>query len=286
MTAETAALAYAARGLPVLPCHSQGDRRKRPLIDGGFHAATTDEAQIRKWLARWPDALIGVPTGRAIGAVVLDIDVKSDRANGYDTLDALGFAILPNVPMVHTATGGLHLYFAAPEKIDVRNTAGHRGRGIGAGVDWRGEGGYVIVPSPGSGYSWDPHWNLKTTPLAEIPDALLPREPERSASAELVKPTSGLAPYAEKALDDACRNIIKAPAGEQEARANGEAFSIGTLAGAGAIPVDFARRTLVWAARQMPSHNPRRPWRAREIEAKVVRAFDQGMQRPRGARRA
>jgi putative DNA primase/helicase len=104
MPARDAALAYGALRWPVFPCHWQGERRKRPLIEGGFHAATTGETLIREWWRRWPDALVGVPTGRAIGVVVLDIDVKQPEANGYDTLDNLGFAILPSTPMVHTAS--------------------------------------------------------------------------------------------------------------------------------------------------------------------------------------
>lgn len=37
---------------------------------------------------------------------MLDIDVKRPEANGFDSLDALGFSILPEVSVVHTATGG------------------------------------------------------------------------------------------------------------------------------------------------------------------------------------
>jgi putative DNA primase/helicase len=222
-----AALGYARRGWPVFPCHWQGERRKRPLIERGFHAATTDdEAQIRAWWRRWPDALIGVPTGRAIGAVVLDIDVKDDSANGFDSLDGLGVAIVPDTPMAHTASGGLHLYFAPPDGVDVRNTAGQRGSGIGPGLDWRGDGGYVIAPSPGSLYSWDPYWNLDTAPLARVPAVLLPRPPERMTPlARPVKPTTGLSPYAEGALDGACRRIIGAPGGQQESALNAETFA-------------------------------------------------------------
>jgi putative DNA primase/helicase len=278
-----AALDIAGRGWPVFPCQWQGEGRKRPLTEHGLKDATTDILIITAWWTRWPEALIGIPTGSAIGAVVLDIDVKDDRANGYDTLDDLGCAILPDTPMVHTASGGLHLYFAIPAR-GLRNTGGSRGRGIGPGLDWRGDGGYVIVP-PSNGYIWDPHWNFDTVPLAEVPAALLPREPERPPSPEPVKPTTGLSPYAEAALDSACRNIIAAPAGEQEATINGECFAIGTLAGANGIPAAFARRTLIWAAARIPSYDNRRPWHSTELERKVERAFADGLRHPREALR-
>jgi len=282
-----AALDYATRGWPVFPCAAD----KRPLTAHGLHDASTDPAVIHDWWNRWRIALIGIPTGRPIGAVVLDIDVKRSNANGFDTLAGcrelpagrvLDYGILPGTPMVHTASGGLHLYFLVPTD-GLRNTQGARGRGIGPGLDWRGDGGYVIVPAPGSGYECDPYWNFDNVPLAEVPAALLPREQERIALGKPVRPTTGLSPYATKALDSACRNIIAAPAGEQEATLHGEAFSIGTLAGAGGIPADFARRSLLWAARQIPSHDDRRPWRPEQIEVKVARAFERGMHNPRGA---
>ena len=281
MTPGEAALGYARRSLRVFPCHPDEPERKKPMTERGLYDATIDKGIITAWWTARPDALIGMPTGEVIDAVVLDIDVKRPEAHGYDTLTDLGFAILPETPMVHTPSAGLHLYFKPPPE-GLRNTNGNRGRGVGLGLDWRGDGGYVIAPSPGSGYKWDPYWKFDTVTLAEIPAALLPRGSERTpVQSALVKPTTGLSSYAEAALDRACRRIIAAPAGEQEGTLNGEAFGIGTLAGAGAVPADFARRALAWAALRIPNHDPRRPWRQREIEAKIGRAFNDGLRHPR-----
>lgn len=107
-----AALRYANRGWPIFPRQSAGPRRKQPLTPSGVHDAEIDPAIIDKWWHRWPDALVGLPTGRRAGLVVLDIDVKDPRANGFDALEALGLVPLPATPMVHSASGGLHLYFA------------------------------------------------------------------------------------------------------------------------------------------------------------------------------
>jgi hypothetical protein len=288
MTPLDQALEYAAGadGWPVFPCAPDGTDRKKPLTQHGLRDATIDQVQIAAWWRRWPRALIGVPTGAASGFVVLDVDVKRLKVNGFDTLADLGYAALPNTPMVHTSSGGLHLYFAPPAP-PIRNTAGSRGRGLGAGLDWRADGGYVIVPSPGSGYEWDPDQNFGLSRLAEVPPGLLPRETRRPTPiGRPARPEAGLSPYAEAALDSACRAIVAAPDGQQEATLNAEAFSIGTLAGAGGIPERFAIDALIWAGRQMPSFAARDPWQPWIIEAKVRRAFDAGVRHPRAGRDA
>lgn len=211
MTLEQA-LAYATAGIPVLPC----TRRKIPLIESWPQAATCEPAIIRDWWHRWPLALIGMPTGPRSGRNVLDIDVKDPCAYGFDTLAELGFAILPVTAMSHTASGGLHLHFRAD--VPIRNTAGKRGRGIGPGLDWRGDGGYVVLPSEGSGYWWDPVCGPETA-LASIPVELLPREPEVVVNncARPVRPAEGLSPYAHAALKSVSGNRKRA---KWRARAN------------------------------------------------------------------
>jgi hypothetical protein len=143
----------------------------------------------------------------------------------------------------------------------------------------------VIVPSPGSGYAWDPHLNFDTAPLAPVPERLLPSEKVRIV-ARPIRPVRGLSPYGEAAIDSACRAILVAPAGEQEGTINAQSFALGALAGAGGIPTGFARRALLWAARQVPSYDHRRPWRPGELDSKVHRAFDAGLHQPRAVRRA
>jgi hypothetical protein len=134
MTRLDAALAYTRRGWPVFPCDWAGDRRKRPLTKHELHDASGDPTIVAGWWQRWPQALIGAPTGAASLFVVLDVDVKRDRENGYDTLDDLGFSIFPATPMVHTPSSGLHLYFALPAGVEIRNTEGAKGRGVSTDV--------------------------------------------------------------------------------------------------------------------------------------------------------
>jgi len=160
--------------------------------------------------------------------VVLDIDVKRPEANGFDSLEDLDIG-LPATPMAHTATGGLHVYFD-PDGRELKNSAGR----LGPGLDVRGDGGFIIVPAPGSGSEWDPQHNFSSDALAPAPDWLWPPKPARPATSESIRPVEGLSPYGKAAIEAACNAIVGAGPGQQERALNAECFSIGTLAGAGA----------------------------------------------------
>ncbi len=151
-------LEHAERGWPVFPCNSD----KHPLIETGFHAASTDPVKIRSWWQRWPDALVAIPTGDVSKIWVLDIDCKNG-VNGSETLEAMieehGF--IPDTFRVQTRSGGFHLYFKNVEGL--RNSAGK----IGHGIDVRAQGGYVICP-PSAGYSV-----TRDAPIIDAPQWLI-----------------------------------------------------------------------------------------------------------------
>lgn len=269
-----------AHGVPVFPCREREPGRKRPYTPRGFHDATRDPVVITRWWRQWPNALIGMPTGSESRRWVLDIDVKRPEANGFDTLEDLGHSILPVTPMCHTASGGLHVYFDAGDR-ELKNSAGL----LGPGLNVRGDGGYVILPSSGSGYNWDPLHNFETCAAAPAPDWLWPPKPSRPISTEPIEPVTGLSRYGEAAIEAACNAIVRAGPGQQERVLNAECFSIGTLAGAGAVPAEIALRALLKAGNRMPDHNSAWPWRPEEIDLKVRRAFNAGQTHPREVRR-
>lgn len=281
MSPLDAALGYAERGWPVFPCRWDGPARKRPLTRNGFHDATTDPDTLTRWWRQWPFALMAAPTGPAIGAVVLDIDVKDDASNGWDSLEDLGHSILPDSPVAHTASGGCHWYFTNPER-ELKCSTGL----LGPGLDVRSSGGYVVLPSPDSGYEWDPIVNFDTVPLAPAPDWLWPPKPSRASLPKApLRPVQGLSPYGTATIEGACKSIVNAPNQEQERVLNAECFSVGTAAGAGLVPPDIALRALLSAAGSMPDYDASRPWRPEEIDLKVRRAFAAGEANPREVRR-
>ena len=260
----------------VFPC-----RQKVPLIREFSQNASTDPRKIAEWWRDWPRAWIGVPTGRESGFVVVDVDIKNAGPNGFDTLADLGHSILPDTPLAHTRSGGLHVYFN-PGQREIRNSAGM----LGPQLDIRGDGGFVIVPGAGSGYWWDPHCNLETVALAPAPDWIATAEPARRAPIARPKPEPGMTNYGARALNSAVERITGAPSGEQHDTLLRESFSLGNLVAGSELPAGYVRRTLRWAGMQMIAHDPRRPWRETDINRTVDDGLAAGMRHPRGGRRA
>jgi len=134
-----AAVAFARAGIPVFPCVPFG---KHPLTPAGFHDASRDVDQVRAWWTRWPGANIGMPTGSTSGIDVVDIDVTKTDA-GYATFERATAAGLVDgeLARVRTPSGGMHVYFAA-----IADRPQRCWQAANAHIDFRGDGGYVIVP--------------------------------------------------------------------------------------------------------------------------------------------
>ena len=143
------AIDLASRGVPVFPCKVTD---KSPHTKHGFKDATTDPARIKRWWSRWPDALIGVPTGGKF--VVVDVDLQHPEAQHW-----YGEANLPPTRMHVTLTlGGRHILFQPHDGI--RCSASK----VWRHVDTRGEGGFII---------WWPAHGFEVmhgTVLAPVPD--------------------------------------------------------------------------------------------------------------------
>lgn len=129
----------ASAGVPVFPCVPG---QKRPLTPRGFHDASTDPEQVERWWGRWPDANLGLPTGAVSGVVVVDVDVREDvdgRESMRRALDA-GWVGMPVFTVV-SPSGGRHGYYPALSSVVQRSWQAAR-----AGVDFRGDGGYIVIP--------------------------------------------------------------------------------------------------------------------------------------------
>lgn len=148
-------------------CDSIG---KHPRTAHGYKDASTDEAVIRAWWAKWPAANVGIATGALTGTAVLDVD---PRHGGDVTLAELEakHGKLPATVEALTGGGGRHLVFAHPGKRIKNKVA------LAPGLDVRGDGGLIVVePSlhtSGRGYAWELSSRPSEVPLAPMPSWLL-----------------------------------------------------------------------------------------------------------------
>jgi hypothetical protein len=249
MTPLEAPLAYARRGWAVFPCSA----RKVPTVADWANAATTNPAIITAWWSDSPYALIGTPTGERTGIAVLDVDRKNGK-DGFRTLAGLGYVDLPRTPTVLTRTGGAHLHFDRPEG-GFRNTVGAHGRGIGEGLDWRCDGGFVVLPAPGSGYVWAEN-NYDTCSRLPVPADLLPREVEPKAGAA---GRLGLS-LTMNSLAGVVRTVAQAPVGERNRVTFWGACRAGEMVAAGLLSSDTAIEVITEAARRagLPAREAKR----------------------------
>ena len=152
------ALAAAARGWHVFPLSPGGKVPPR-----GFTAwqerATTDPGIIHSLWTHRPYN-VGIACGPS-RLLVVDLDLPKegetpprqwDRpgiADGGDVFAALcadtGHPLPLETFQVRTRRGGMHLYYTAPEGMELGNTQGSHG-GLGWLIDTRAAGGYVVGP--------------------------------------------------------------------------------------------------------------------------------------------
>jgi putative DNA primase/helicase len=111
--------------------------------------ATTDPERIRRWWARWPDAVPAIDCERS-GIVVIDCDVK-DGIDGIAAWRELAAIAPMDRPVwVQTPSGGRHYVYRALTDAPVKTTTGE----LATGVDTRAVGGMIFgwgtLPAVGS----------------------------------------------------------------------------------------------------------------------------------------
>jgi hypothetical protein len=179
------ALAYAARGIPVLPLHHPVVRQavaardqfstccscgnpacqavgKHPATARGVEDATTDPARLAWWWRRYPEANIGLATGWVFDVLDVDGPESGDSVRWSAVSQLLGL----RGPLVRTGGDGWHFYLAPTGLRD----PGVRGL---AKVEWRGRGGWVVAPpsrhASGGVYGWV---RDLAAPLPAVPPSL------------------------------------------------------------------------------------------------------------------
>lgn len=177
-----AALDAASRGWHVFPLIPSD---KRPSIRDWETRATTDRERITRCWTHAPYN-VGIAAGPS-GLVIVDLDrpkhpqdtppadwAEHGVTDGADVLAVLcerhGQPFPADTFTVRTWSGGMHLYFAAPEGEPLRNTAGDSARGLGWKVDTRAVGGLVV--GAGSAFAGHPYTVAHDAPVAPLPNWL------------------------------------------------------------------------------------------------------------------
>jgi hypothetical protein len=263
----TTALNLASRGKPTFPCKPD----KTPHTPHGHKDATTNPARITAWWSKWPEANIGIPTGKASGLLVVDLDSYKPGAMTVAEFEEK-YGVIPDTATVRTGGGGVQFYFLYPDGEEIRNSTGM----LGPSVDVRGAGGYILAPPSVTTerYEW-----LNKAPPAPVPPKLLealrgePRSPNgrsgRSRSGAGI-PDEG-APIHEGARDETLTRIAgrlhdgSRDLGQLEAdlQAENEARCVPPLAASQVLKI----------ARSIIRREPCRPAR-RAPDEKTVEALD------------
>jgi putative DNA primase/helicase len=238
-------------------CPSPG---KHPVHDDWPNVASNDLDVVSQWwrpepkgIARdwFPIANIGLVTGRDSGIFVLDVDTYAGGAQTLGAYERRNGA-MPETRVHQTGRGGQHFFFKHPG-FSVRNSAK---KVLGAGLDIRGENGFVVAPpsvSLGGPYELNPVHDIAP---AEAPEWLLKLlrthdddQSGASISGDEPAASSGQARrYAEAALAMEAERMRNAGEGTRNDTLNQCAFTLGTLGGAGLLSEDQAWNALHEAA--------------------------------------
>ncbi|WP_435272196.1 bifunctional DNA primase/polymerase [Streptomyces parvulus] len=278
------ALAVASLGWHVFPLIPSGNT---PAIKEWEQQATTDLDRItRAWTGRYRRYNLGIACGPS-RIVVVDLDVKGGPARlGWDApgitdgRDVFAELYARNgdrypagtTPTVLSPSGGLHVYYAAPDGVEVRLSAGR----VGWQVDVRAQGGYITAPptvTAKGGYRWitDPgEAKPVQMPLWLIRRAV-PNKPPVPILPAVVKDATG---YAASALRGELQNVLDAEPGTRNDTLNQAAYSLGTLVGAGRLDSRTAIEGLVAAGEAIGLGQ-------REVQKTVTSGVSAGLRNPR-----
>lgn len=264
-------------------------RSKKPAVKDWEHAATRDPDGIRdRWAALpWN---VGIACGPS-GLHVIDLDDAhgheppeewAGARHGRDVLARLAKVAGEPYPShtytVQSPTGGLHLYFRAPDEPELRPTVAR----LGWRIDTRGAGSYIIAA--GSARAEGLYVALNRAPIAPLPDWLVTRltPPPRPDPAEFVprqdRHTVGELARAAAYVDRVADNIARARSGERRDTLNKAAFTLGRLIAGGDVAEGDARAALHEAAAH---HDGIDGWTTAEAEKTITDGLADGGLYPR-----
>lgn len=119
---------------------------KIPLVNWAqFQTRLPTLDEVTFWEKKWPLAYVGVTTGPFSNLFVID----TDGEKGKESLASLKIP-LPITKISQTQRGH-HFFFKWSKRLEGYVTSRN---GLFPGIDIKGEGGYVIIPSAGGNRKW------------------------------------------------------------------------------------------------------------------------------------
>lgn len=272
----SAALALARRGVKCFPFGV--DRRPLPGQLRAQTEATTDADALVEAFTRWPDAALHALTGARVDGglgVVIDVDGKNGK-DGFAALLDLEKKIscpLPETATAGTPSGGVHLHFAWPAGVVIRNSDGV----IGVGLDVKGARGSIVMPptvKPSGAYRWtDKRARVEELPPAWV--AFLREQPRPIPAAPRQGVTCGSA-YCRAVLRGEADRIAAAAPGTRQPTCNTAAYVVGTVLHGG-LSFDEAEARLGSAAESIADAG----FTVATARATIRRALRDGAANPR-----
>jgi hypothetical protein len=214
-----AAIEYLSLGWSVIPTGAD----KRPVCKWEqFQTAPAAMDRVEAWFKPESRNNIAICTGALSNIVVVDADSTEAIARLEKYLGEPPKTVQAKTPR------GMHYYFRHPG-IEMRNSVS-----LFQGVDFRGDGGYVIAPpsinEDGEMYEWVNH-PVEIT-MQELPPRILERmrsdHKERKAEAAAPTTTTDIdrSAYGRMALTSEIETILAAPVGTRNHTFNASAFSL------------------------------------------------------------
>lgn len=245
----------------VLPCGLD----KVALLKDWPNRASNKPIQIKQWWHSNPDNSIGIACGPDSGIWVLDVDLPE----GPKTIKAWEDQglVLPETLKQKTGSGGQQYFFAWNGR-NVRNSS----KKIGAGIDIRGSGGYVVVPPSshpsGGKYEWIK--KMKPQPAPDWLYDLIDKAKDRTVNGS----SGGSSSYGEAALSGEIVELSRSTEGTRNENLNASAYNLGQLIGGGELDRQHVESMLLGVALGLGLKH-------KEARATINSGITAGMREPR-----
>ena len=115
---------YLAKNISVIPV----GKDKKPLINWKeYQTRLASQSEAFEWWQEWPDANIGIVTGKISGITVIDVEAGGDISR------------FPSTTIIRTGGGGWHLYYRYCPGMENKTR-------VFPLTDVRGDGGFCVAP--------------------------------------------------------------------------------------------------------------------------------------------